>query len=322
MNKGLPKGVYESGKEAFLLLVDFVTHPVRTGSQMAEPVSQLARLVRDDKWGVVAEALSPEIHHLATHWDTLSSEKRGELAGYALGKHGADILMPGALAKVASKSVKSAQELAAICKNLQIAQETLVLETAAGIGNSAKIAEVVEIGQKTTLLAEELGFSAKEMGKLKQAGQLEATIVKNYEHLSPSMRESMVLHKRAQNALKPYVKTPIPETKVRELIHGAGLPTFSKPKGIPENYVIRITDRGAGMEYVHPTNTHLSVRVMPGKSHSPHPHQQKPYVVQMKDGKAFDKHGNLVLHESPEAHEPIPEILIWRFLSIFEQVWP
>ena len=43
------------------------------------------------------------------------------------------------------------------------------------------------------------------------------------------------------------------------------------------------------MEYVHPTNNHLRVRVMPGKPHSPFPHQQKPYVVQMKEGKALDK---------------------------------
>jgi hypothetical protein len=307
--KGLPKGVYESGKGAFLLLVDFVTHPVRTGSQMAESVSQLARLVRDDKWGVIAEALSPEIHQLATHWDTLSSDKRGELAGYALGKHGADILLPGALVKVASKSVQSAQELAAICKNLQIAQETFVLETAAGIGNSAKIAEVVEIGQKTAFLAEELGFSAKEMGKLKEAGKLETTLVKNYEHLSPSMRESIVLHKRAQDALKPYVKTPMPETKVRELIHANGITTFPRPKGIPENYIVTVSDKGAGIKYIHPQNEHTFVRVMPGKPHSPFPYQQKPYINQRVNGKSLDKAGKVIPNDAPEAHIPLEKFV-------------
>jgi hypothetical protein len=63
------------------------------------------------------------------------------------------------------------------------------------------------------------------------------------------------------------------------------------------------------MEYVHPNNKHLSVRVMPGKPHSPHPHQQTPYVIQMKDGKAIDKCGNFVSHESPEAHIPIQEFI-------------
>lgn len=88
-----------------------------------------------------------------------------------------------------------------------------------------------------------------------------------------------------------------------------GIPTFPRPKGIPEDYIVRISGKGAGMEYVHPTNSHLSVRVMPRKPHSPFPHQQKPYVIQMKDGAAFDKHGNLIPHEFPEAHIPINEFV-------------
>lgn len=126
---------------------------------------------------------------------------------------------------------------------------------------------------------------------------------------TPSVQESIALHKRARGTLKPYVKKPMPEDQVRMYIHQTGISTFPRPKGIPENYIVRITERGAGMEYVHPTNTHLSVRVMPGKSHSPYPHQQQPYVVQMKDGKAFDKHGNLVPHEALEAHIPINEFV-------------
>lgn len=48
---------------------------------------------------------------------------------------------------------------------------------------------------------------------------------------------------------------------------------------------------------------------MPGKPHSPHPNQQKPYVIQKKDGKAFDNHGNLVGQKTPEAHVPIEEFI-------------
>lgn len=36
---------------------------------------------------------------------------------------------------------------------------------------------------------------------------------------------------------------------------------------------------------------------MPGKAHSPHPYQQKPYVIQMQNGKAFDKIGNMVFDD-------------------------
>lgn len=132
---------------------DFVKHPIQTSRQIVDAVSTLVNLVRQDEWGVVAEALSPEVHQLVTRWDTLSPGHRAQLAGYAVGKHGADILVPGALAKVASKSVKSAQELAAVCRHLQIAQKPLALETAAGIGNTAQLAEIVGTGQRTAFRA-------------------------------------------------------------------------------------------------------------------------------------------------------------------------
>lgn len=307
--QGLPKGICESGESILLFMTDFIQHPIHASEQIVDSITTLVNLARSDEWEVIAEALSPEMHQLVTQWDALSSEQRGELAGYAIGKHGADILIPGTLAKAFSNGAKSIQELIAIHKNLQMARETLILETVTGIGNPTKIAEVVETGQKTTFLAEELGFTVQEMGQLKQAGKLETTINKKYDHLNLSMQESIALHKKAQDTLKPYVKKPLPEFKVRELIHEANLPTFPRPKGIPDNFLVMVSDRGAGMEYVHPTNTHMRIRVMPGKPHSPNPSQQKPYVIQQKDGQAFDKHGNLVQPEKPEAHIPLEEFV-------------
>lgn len=309
--KGLPKGVYESGKGFFFFMADFVKHPIRTSGQIVDSVTTLAHLVQNDEWGVIAEVLSPEMHQLVTQWDAFSSEKRGELAGYAVGKHGADILAPGALAKVASKSVKSAQELAAVCKKLQIAQETLILETAAEIGNGAKIAEVMKAGQRTARLADELGFTAQEMGQLKQAGKLETTVSNTFENITknPAMRESFELFNKAETFLEPYCKGFLSETQARELIHQTGIRTFSRPAGLPENFMVRITDRGAGMEYVHPTNPHIRVRIMPGKPHSPNSGQQKPYVIYRKHGKILDKFGNVVEASSTEAHIPLDEFI-------------
>ena len=48
---------------------------------------------------------------------------------------------------------------------------------------------------------------------------------------------------------------------------------------------------------------------MPGVPHSPNPCQQKPYVIQMKSGKALNKNGNPVLTESAEAHIPFDEFI-------------
>lgn len=309
--KGLPKGTYESGEGILLFLVDFVKHPIQTSKQAIDSITLLVDLIRRDEWGAVAGALTPEVHQLVTEWDTLSSDQRGALAGYALGKHGADILVPGALAKVANKSVKSAQELVAVCKNLQIVQETLVLETAAGIGSGAKIAEVVRNGQTMMALAEDVGLTAREMGQLKQAGKLETTVSNRCENISrnPMMRESIEAFKKAEAFLEPYSKGFMSEIQARELIYQTGMRTFQRPAGIPENFLVRVTNRGAGMEYMHPINTHISIRVMPGKPHSPFPYQQKPYIVHKKDGKAFDKHGNMIEQKAPEAHIPVDEFI-------------
>jgi len=174
--KGLPKGVYESGKGIMLFLGDLVTHPIHTSTQMYDALGTLAKLALEEEWAVIGEVLAPEIHQLATEWDILPSDTRGELAGYAFGKYGADIAIPGAAAKIASRSAKSAKQLTAVLKNLQKAEGTLILETAAGAGNAAQVGEIISNGRKAAFLGEELGFTAKEMGQLKKIGKLEGAI--------------------------------------------------------------------------------------------------------------------------------------------------
>ncbi len=173
--KGLPKGVYESGEGILLFLTDFVVHPVHTSKQVIESFSALVDLVKNDEWGLIGESLSPEVSQLIKEWDILPSDKRGELAGYAIGKHGADILIPGTLAKVASKSVKKAKQLSTVCKNIKKAEEMLLLETAVEMG-STKVGEVINLGKANRFIGEELGFTSREIGHLKQAGKLEGAI--------------------------------------------------------------------------------------------------------------------------------------------------
>ena len=238
--------------------------------------------------------------------------ERGERAGYAFGKYGADILIPGSAAKVASKGLKSAKELTAVCKGLQTAEKTLLLESVTSLENSAKIGEVLQASQKSIVLGEELGLTTREIVELKQAGTFESVVAHTLEETlsNPLTSESYKLFKEAQDFLKPYSKTFLPESEVRALIHQAGIQTFPRPAGLPENFRIRISDKGGGMMYMHPEHTHTSIRVMPGKPHSPLPYQQKPYVIYIKDGKALDKFGNkLTGKELPEAHIPYDEFI-------------
>lgn len=190
--KGLPQGVYESGKGIMTFLTDFVTHPVHTSTQVVQSLSTLAELVREEEWEMIGKAMAPEICELVKEWDTLPSDKKGELAGYAIGKHGTDILVPGTIAKVASKSVKSAKKLAAVCKNIKLAEETLVLETASGIGNVAKVGEIVTSGKSIFSIGKSLDFTESEMSYLKKIGMLEKNISMSLEKLSSQFQSEVI----------------------------------------------------------------------------------------------------------------------------------
>lgn len=123
------------------------------------------------------------------------------------------------------------------------------------------------------------------------------------------MQASYDLFTQAKKTLRTYTKQAMPENEIRTIINSTGISTFKRPMGIPDNYLVRITEKGAGMEYIHPSKEKTSIRVMPGMIHSPNPCQQKPYVVQLIDNKAIDKYGNIVNSRSPEAHIPLEEFI-------------
>lgn len=307
--RGLPKGIYESGHGMFLFLTNMIKDPIHSSWQMWEALSVLSNLARSKEWSLLGEALVPEVLELIHGWDKLSFDQKGERAGYIFGKYGADILVPGTVAKAVSKGVKGAKELNAVYNSLKNAEKTLVLESVAGLGSGAKAAEVINAGQKTLSLGEELGFSTREMAKLKQAGELETTVTTAYGHLDLSMQESIKLFEKAEIKLKPHQGIYMSESRIRELIHEAGIPTFPRPKGIPENYRIKLSDKPGGMKYVHPNDEGTYVRIMPGKSHSQNPSQQKPYVNHRINGISLDKHGNIVSNKSTEAHILLEEFV-------------
>ena len=295
-----------------LFVTDLACHPVQTGEKVYESISMLSSLVKSGEWSLIGETFSPELHQLISEWDTLSAREKGELSGYAFGKHGADILLPGATAKAVAKGSVVIQELGAICKNLQSAEKLLILEAVAEGGTAGvNVGEVIISANRSFAVGEELGLTTKEMAALKQSGELEQVIGKGRDFFAGNseMQASYDLFKKAKETLEPYAKQTMPEENIRNLIHQSGVPTFEKPVGIPESYLVRITEKGAGMEYIHPTNKNLSVRIMPGKPHSPNPLQQKPYVVQTIGKKAVDKNGNLVSPTSPEAHISLNEFI-------------
>ena len=203
-------------------------------------------------------------------------------------------MIPGAAAKVLSKGIEGAKEIALAAKNLETAEQTLALEA---LSQSARSSTTfAEMPTQLSAKAEEIVITTKGEKFLRENG----------------LWESYEKHERAQEFLKPYRKQYLSESQVRELIHQTGMPTFPRPQGIPDNFRVKISDRGAGIEYVHPTNVHIRIRVMPGKPHSSNLAQQRPYVIFSKHGKVFDKIGNIVDPSSPEAHIPLDEFNLSR----------
>ncbi len=163
--KGLHLGVCDSGKGLFFFLSDLFNHPIETGEQIWDAFTLLSNLARTEQWSALCEVIAPEVHQLIIEWDNLSSDQRGELAGYAFGKHGADIIIPGALTKVAATGLKGAQELSAVYAGIRTAERTFLLESVSGLENGAKIAEIVKLEKQiSNWLGEGAKFIKNEAG--------------------------------------------------------------------------------------------------------------------------------------------------------------
>ena len=310
-SKGIRRGIYDSGEGMFLFLSEFVKHPVNTGQQMWDAFCLLSDLAHNKEWEILGEILVPEMFQLVKEWDDLPSQERGELVGYAFGKHGSDILIPGTVAKAISSGIKCSQELGAVWRTMQNASKGFMIECLADCENTAQFAFATQSNKSIIALGEDLGFSYKDMSLLKEAGSLEKTVENSSTYIFSNwrLRKSYEKFANAQNFLKDYSKQYLPEEKIRELIKSTGIKTFPKPKGIPESFRVKISKSGAGMIYVHPENPNTYVRVMPGKPHSPNPCQQKPYVAWQKHGKSLDRFGNIVDSSALEAHIPIEKFI-------------
>ncbi|MCI0382769.1 MAG: tetratricopeptide repeat protein [Chlamydiae bacterium] len=169
--KGFPNACAKHSKGFLLSLSDLVTHPIHTIEKICQALTILTELALTEQWGALGEAISPEVHHLITKWNTFPSSERGDLAINAFVKLGIDIFIPAKIPKLLSQGIKGAKELATAYKTLQTAEQTLLLEAAAELGSGAKVAEVIQA--KAITRAEELGFSASEIGQLRKIGKLE-----------------------------------------------------------------------------------------------------------------------------------------------------
>jgi hypothetical protein len=92
-----------------------------------------------------------------------------------------------------------------------------------------------------------------------------------------------------------------------------------KDKNIPDDWPSKVTkvkpaeEKFQGLDFSHPENPEVRVRVMPGHSNTPFPTSQEPYVVQRVGDKAIDRLGNAVKPNASEAHIPLKEYQFTKF---------
>ena len=84
-------------------------------------------------------------------------------------------------------------------------------------------------------------------------------------------------------------------------------------KNIPDNWGAFPTaprygeGKYQGFDFSHPDNPNIRLRVMPGDKKSKFPNSRENYVRQTIGENSVDKKGNLVKHESDEAHIPLKD---------------
>ncbi len=93
-----------------------------------------------------------------------------------------------------------------------------------------------------------------------------------------------------------------------------------QPKNIDDGFKVKVTKPGKrtfqGLEYTHPDNNHIKIRVMPGDPNSKFPNSKKTYVRQTISGQSIDLNGNKVDEHTNEAHIPLDQ---WQFTKFWEK---
>lgn len=107
---------------------------------------------------------------------------------------------------------------------------------------------------------------------------------------------------------KAFREQSLSEFQVRKILHQAGFKTFPRPKGIPQNWTVKMSRNGGGMRYASSVNEHFEVRVMPGDPNAKWPSQKQPYVVHKTDYGWLSKEGIIYQSsQSSEIHIPLQE---------------
>lgn len=112
------------------------------------------------------------------------------------------------------------------------------------------------------------------------------------------IEEAAAAQKPAEPApAKP--ETPKPQTPKPDV--------SKRPEGVPKDWKSSPTKSGDGKIYQHPTEKGTYVKVEKGNPNASQPGQRYDNVRVQKNGKSYDKNGNVVPIRSRESHIPLED---------------
>lgn len=315
---GLKEGCIDSVGGTVDFAKNLTLHPINTSVEIYKSCETLAVMCKEGEFKEIAHALAPELSELVTNWDYLESERRGELAGYAVGKYGTDIAIGNGVAKVGSTVAKGISTLKNSTKQAKALSVLSQGKTLALIETAIESPKPIEIiHQAKTLPKNFYGKIAPEaLDLIQKSGKMER--LNGFAALVE--RESFAVTYYGKKMLKPEINVPMPESRARQLLAKYDIHPPSRPKGIPEDFIVTISDNANGICYTRPDGK-FEIRVMAGMPHSLEEAQHKPYVAVSEvvrkgvEPSRYGKLGNEVKSKTAESHIPIEEFSI----SPFEQ---
>jgi tetratricopeptide (TPR) repeat protein len=163
IEKGIAKGVVDSGKQLLSIAANAIEHPINTSVAIYKVIDsidtfqkkcifhpidsykQIYTTITDSQtWIGLRDAVIPELRNLMEDWGSLGLDDKIERISYLISKTGTDIFLPGAATKATAQGLKEVKTLIQIAKNLEKTEQVLVLEGLAGTsGRTEEFAQVV-----------------------------------------------------------------------------------------------------------------------------------------------------------------------------------
>ena len=250
----------------------FATSPAECSSKMLNACKNIMDFIQTQGASETLQTLFPEVRELIQQGDSLSPQRKGELMGHLIGRHGIEfVILIGA-----GKAIHAYRDLRHA--NAILSLEKMALSAEKGLGLEAMYQKW---WNQTAPVIEEIKV---------QEGRLGSKLYKQFKNSYLSETQiRKILH----------------QAKVPTFCRPKGIPHSWEvnltEKGAGMKYRLNTPGKGGQL------HLKAEVRVMPGDPNAKWPSQRNPYVKHNIHGNYLDKYGKIVLEDDAAAHIPFNE---------------